>query len=161
MYILYKEIKQDLCPFFTLKGLYVFFIRWWKQPTRSGSYLNPAFPLVRLMIISESSHDHLGASCSNIGRIRTKENIAVDTRLIGILPNPLGGFLIIFNHSLTPLGLTWIVFESASLNNSYGHLGASCSNIGRIRTKENIAVDTHLIGILPNPLGGFLVIFES
>ena len=53
------------------------------------------FPLVRLMIISESSHDHLGASCSNIGHIRTKENIAVDTHLIGILPNPLGGFLII------------------------------------------------------------------
>ena len=40
-----------------------------------------------------SYYDHLGASCSNIGRIRTKENIAVDTLLIGILPNPLGGFL--------------------------------------------------------------------
>ena len=43
----------------------------------------------------------------------------------------------------------------------YGHLGASCSNIGRIRTKENIAVDTLLIGILPNPLGGFLIVSES
>lgn len=48
--------------------------------------------------------------------------------------------------------LTWIVYESASLNKSYGHLGASCSNIGRIRTKENIAIDTHLIGIT-KPLG--------
>ena len=63
-----------------------------------------AFPLVRLMIISESSHDHLGASCSNIGRIRTKENIAVDTHLIGILPNPLGGFLIISESYLNPFG---------------------------------------------------------
>ena len=48
--------------------------------------------LIRLMIIFESSykpHDHLGASCSNIGRIRTKENIAVDTHLIGIA-TPLG-----------------------------------------------------------------------
>ena len=81
---------------------YVFFIRWWTLPTGSGSYLNPAFPLVRLMIISESSHDHLGASCSNIVRIRTKENIAVDTHLIGILPNPLGGFLIIFESQLNP-----------------------------------------------------------
>ena len=52
-----------------------------------------------------------------------------------------------------------IVFESS--HTQYSHLGASCSNIGRIRTKENIAVDTHLIGILPNPLGGFLIIFES
>ena len=62
------------------------------------------FPLVRLMIISESSHGHLGASCSNIGRIRTKENIAVDTHLIGILPNLLGGFLIIFESQLNPFG---------------------------------------------------------
>ena len=35
----------------------------------------------------------------------------------------------------------------------YGHLGASYSNIGRIRTKENIAVDTRLIGILANATG--------
>ena len=48
---------------------------------------------------------HLGASCSNIGRIRTKENIVVGTLLIGAMP----------------------ALE--------GHLGASCSNIGRIRTK--------------------------
>ena len=47
------------------------------------------------MIVFESrreKHDHLGASCSNIGRIRTKENIAVDTHLIGILPSSLGTF---------------------------------------------------------------------
>ena len=70
---------------------------------------------------------------------------------------------------------TWIVFESASLNNSYGHLGASCSNIGRIRTKENIAVDTHFdrqrqlhwglydrIRILAQPLwNGLLIVSES
>ena len=62
----------------------------------------PGFPLVRLMIISESSHGHLGASCSNIGRIRTEENIAVDNHLIGILPNPLGGFLIIFESYFNP-----------------------------------------------------------
>ena len=39
-----------------------------------------------------------------------------------------------------------IVFESS--HTQYNHLGASCSNIGR--TKENIAVDTHLIGKLPS-----------
>ena len=49
------------------------------------------FFFVRLMIISESSHGHLGASCSNIGRIRTKENIAVDAHLIGILAKPTWG----------------------------------------------------------------------
>ena len=39
-----------------------------------------------------------------MGRIRTKENIAIDTRLIGILPNPLGGFFIIFESQLNPFG---------------------------------------------------------
>ena len=52
-----------------------------------------------------------------------------------------------------------IVFESS--RKQQHHLVASCSNMGRIRTKENIAIDTRLIGILPNPLGGFLFIFES
>ena len=84
-------MKQDLYPFFTLKKYVCLFDRWWKQPIETGSYLNPALPLVRLMIISESSHDHLGASCSNIGRIRTKENIVVDTHLIGILAKPIWG----------------------------------------------------------------------
>ena len=46
-----------------------------------------------------------------------------------------------------------IVFESGSLKTSQGHLGASYSNIGRIRTKENIAVGTLLIGATPGPLG--------
>ena len=66
--------------------------------------VNVLFPLqhhmvtwrwIRLMIIFEYSrkqYDHLGASCSNMGRIRTKENIAVDTHLIGILPSSLGSF---------------------------------------------------------------------
>ena len=40
-------------------------------------------------------------------------------------------------------------------------LGVSCSNIGRIRTKENIAVDTLLIRKLLNLLGGFLIVSES
>ena len=53
-----------------------------------------------------------------------------------------------------------IIFESASLNNFQGHLGASCSNIGRIRTKENIVVDTLLIGIAA-PTGGYMIAFES
>ena len=44
-----------------------------------------------------------------------------------------------------------IVFESS--RKQQGHLGASYSNIGRIRTKENIAVDTHLIGKVPSSLG--------
>ena len=51
---------------------------------------------IRLMIVFESSHtqyNHLGASCSNIGRIRTKENIAVDTHLIGKVPSSWGSFL--------------------------------------------------------------------
>ena len=47
-----------------------------------------------------------------------------------------------------------IVFESSC--KQQGHLGASCSNMGRIRTKENIAVDTHLIGKVPSSLGSFL-----
>ena len=53
--------------------------------------VNVLFPLqhhmvtwrwIRLMIVFESSrkqNNQQGASCSNIGRIRTKENIAVDT----------------------------------------------------------------------------------
>ena len=62
--------------------------------------------LVQLMIVSESScksHGHLGASCSNIGRIRTKENIAVGTLLIGATPKPLGAIWSYSNLSLTPL----------------------------------------------------------
>ena len=47
-----------------------------------------------------------------------------------------------------------IVFESS--RTQYNHSGASCSNIGRIRTKENIAVDTHFIGKVPSSLGSFL-----
>ena len=42
----------------------------------------------------------------------------------------------------------------------YGHLGASCSNIGRIRTKENIAVGTLLIGNA-KATGGYMIIYES
>ena len=52
-----------------------------------------------------------------------------------------------------------IIFESSC--NYHGHLGASYSNIGRIRTKENIAVGTLLIGTLPSSLGGFFIVFES
>ena len=62
--------------------------------------------------------------------------------------------------------VTWrwirLTIVSESVHYKYDHLGASCSNIGRIRTKENIAVDTHLIGKLPSSLGSFfLIIFES
>ena len=69
--------------------------------------VNVLFPLqhymvtwrwVRLTIVSESGryqHDHLGASCSNIGRIRTKENIAVGTLLIGNA-KATGGYMIVF-----------------------------------------------------------------
>ena len=62
---------------------------------------------VWLRIVFESScnyHGHLGASYSNIGHIRTKENIAVVTLLISAKPNSLGGFLIGSNHNLTPFG---------------------------------------------------------
>ena len=38
--------------------------------------------------------------------------------------------------------------------------GASCSNIGRIRTKENIAVGTLLIGNA-KATGGYMIVFES
>ena len=67
--------------------------------------VNVLFPLqhhmvtwrwIWLMIVFESSrkqYDHLRASYSNIGRIRTKENIAVDTLLIGTLRSSLGSFL--------------------------------------------------------------------
>ena len=51
-----------------------------------------------------------------------------------------------------------IVFESS--HTQYSHLGASCSNIGRIRTKENIAADTHLIGIA-KATGGYMIVSES
>ena len=54
------------------------------------------------------------------------------------------------NIGILPYGLSY-----------YGHLGASCSNIGRIRTKENIDVDTLLISKLLNLLGGFLIVSES
>ena len=81
--------------------------------------------LVQLMIVSESSckpYGHLGASCSNIGRIRTKENIAVGTLLIGTLSRTLGGFLIVFESQLNPFWEpTLIVLESESLKNSQGH----------------------------------------
>ena len=106
--------------------------------------------LVWLMIAFESScksHDHLGASYSKIGHIRTKENIAVVTLLIGSKPNSLGGFLIVSESQLNPF---WVRLGSYS---NQGHLGASCSNIGRIRTKENIDVGTLLIGATPKPLG--------
>ena len=53
------------------------------------------------------------------------------------------------NIGILPYGLSY-----------YGHLGASCSNIGRIRTKENIAVDTHLIGIT-KAIGGYMIVFKS
>ena len=42
---------------------------------------------------SHTQHSHLGASCSNIGRIRTKENIAVVTLLIGSRPKLTWGLL--------------------------------------------------------------------
>jgi len=45
----------------------------------------------------------LGASCSNMGRIQTKENIAVDTLLIGIA-TPAGGYMIVFESWLNPFG---------------------------------------------------------
>ena len=68
------------------------------------------------------SQGHLGASCSNIGRIRTKENIAVGTLLIGAMPKPLGGFLIIFESSLTFLVQLMIVSESScNLVVTWGH----------------------------------------
>ena len=58
----------------------------------------------------------------------------------------LGGFLLIGHSYQYPL-------DRRNAKIIYGHLGASCSNIGRIRTKENIAVDTHLIGKVPSSLG--------
>ena len=67
--------------------------------------------------------------------------------------------LIIFESSLTFLDQLMIVSESSC--KSHGHLGASCSNIGRIRTKENIVVVTLLIGSRPNTLGGFLIVSKS
>ena len=66
--------------------------------------------------------------------------------------------LIVFESSLTFLVQLMIVSESSC--KSHGHLGASCSNIGRIRTKENIAVNTHLIGIA-KATGGYMIVFES
>ena len=79
------------------------------------------------------------------------------------------------NMGVLPYGLSYYGHLGASCSSSIAvgtlligamtkliwSLGAFCSNIGRIRTKENIAVDTLLIGKLPNPLGGFLIISES
>ena len=67
--------------------------------------------------------------------------------------------LIISESSLTFLVRLMIVFKSSC--KSQDHLEASCSNIGRIRTKENIAIVTILIGSKPNSLGGFLIVSES
>ena len=124
--------------------------------------------LVRLMIVFESSckpHGHLGASCWNIGRIHTKENIAVVTHLIGILPSSLGSFSWSYlNHSLTPFGSDFDHIRIRVIKNSQGHLGASYSNIGHIRTKENIAVGTLLIDVMPKLIrsfGGFLFKLRS
>ena len=78
------------------------------------------------------------------------------------------------NIGILPYGLSYYGHLGASCSSSiavgtlligamliYGHLGASYSNIGRIQTKENIAVETLLIGTLPNSLGGFLIVSES
>ena len=81
---MYITIKQDLCPFFHSQKRFMCFLCQLVEIAKEKRIISESgFPLVRLMIISESSRDHLGASCSNIGRIRTKENIAVDTLLIG------------------------------------------------------------------------------
>ena len=77
------------------------------------------------------------------------------------------------NIGILPYGLSYYGHLGASCSSSiaistlligamliYGHLGASCSNIGRIRTKENIAVDTLLIGIA-KATGGYMIVFES
>ena len=96
-----------------------------------------------------------------MGRIRTKENIAVDTHLIGKVPSSLGGYLWShLNHSLTPLGTDVDRIRISVVKQFLSHLGASCSNMGRIRTKENIAVGTLLIGIA-KPTGGYVIAFES
>ena len=97
-----------------------------------------------------------------MGRIRTKEEHSCRYPSDWQRAELIGEFsLIIFESWLNPLWEpTWIVFESASLNNSQGHLGASCSNIGRIRTKENIAVGTLLIGNA-KATGGYMIVFES
>ena len=105
------------------------------------------------MIVFESSynyHGHLGASYSNIGHIQTKENIVVGTLLIGTLPNSLGGWSY-SNPTWSAWSGLWSYLNLAV--KQYDHLGASCSNIGRIQTKENIAVGTLLIGATPKPLG--------
>ena len=61
----------------------------------------------KLWLPFDPAHSHIyrsfGASCSNIGRIRTKENIAVGTLLIGATPKPLGATWSYSNPSLTPL----------------------------------------------------------
>ena len=53
------------------------------------------------------------------------------------------------NLGILPYGLSY-----------YDHLGASCSNIGRIRTKENIVVGTLLIGNA-KATGGYMIVFKS
>ena len=57
--------------------------------------------------------------------------------------------LIVFESSLTRCWSDLDRIRIRVVKYSQGHLGASCSNIGRIRTKENIAVSTHLIGAMP------------
>src|SRR3954471_15804321 len=80
---------------------------------KAGSREDVSYRVVKLLISGSISRFKHEASCSNIGRIRTKENIAIQT----------WGFL----------------FKHRSYSNQREH---SCSNIGRIRTKENIAIQT-------------------
>ena len=101
VHVVYTMISNKVRPFglFSFHRLYIFIISYLQMTIQDLIIFESSLTfLVQLMIVSESScksHGHLGASCSNIGRIRPKENIAVVTLLIGSRPNSLEGFLIV------------------------------------------------------------------
>ena len=103
----------------------------------------------------------LGGSCSNIGRIWTKENIVVGTLLIGTLPNSLGASWSYSNHSLTP-------FESdldririrviKNLSRSFG--GCLFKHRSYSNQREHsyrYPLDRHNA----KATGGYIIVFES
>ena len=96
-----------------------------------------------------------------MGRIRTKENIAVDTHLIGKVPSSLGGCLWSYlNHSVTPLRTDVDRIRISVVKQFSESLGGFLFKHGSFRTQENIAVGTLLIGIA-TPIGGYMIVSES
>ena len=112
--------------------------------------------------ISGSKIIYLSQSSSSQEKLKGPKRVCYKAQLKHRYPASKDHWgLIVFESSLTPFGSDFDRIRIRVIKKAQGHLGASCSNIGRIRTKENIAVGALLIGAMPNPLGGFLIVSES